>query len=266
MNSFLRKNIALAVLFLVLFSLPVYSAADSLLGQSFGDGSTVLFTLPASVPAGSALSIEVGGQKVPFTWTSATTVTLTTAPVSKEIINFRAVSQTLGQPGVKTPSVTANGYNGDVTITPNGTGAVVLTGGADATKTVKINSNSATAGADLTLSNVAAADITVTLPIQAGALPTAYFCGATSGTTTCPNTSTAGTGRVIGGIATLASNSAVISAISPAFTGTTTFACVANDLTTRANPVQVANTSTSSITITNTTGASDVINWVCVGY
>jgi hypothetical protein len=41
---------------------------------------------------------------------------------------------------------------------------------------------------------------------------------------------------------------------------------VANDLTTRANPVQVANTSSSSITITNTTGASDVINYLCTGY
>lgn len=108
--------------------------------------------------------------------------------------------------------------------------------------------------------------VTVTTPKQTGALPTAYFCGATSGSTTCANTATNGTARVFGGIATLSSNTAVISGISPAFTSTSTFTCVANDLTTRANPVQVANTSTSSITITNTTGASDVINYICVGY
>jgi hypothetical protein len=30
--------------------------------------------------------------------------------------------------------------------------------------------------------------------------------------------------------------------------------------------VQVALTSATSVTITNTTGASDVIQWVCVGY
>jgi hypothetical protein len=97
-------------------------------------------------------------------------------------------------------------------------------------------------------------------------IPVTYSCGATTGTATCANTSGGSTARTIFGIATLASNSAVISGISPAFTSTSTFACVANDLTTRANPVQVANTSTTSITITNTTGASDVINWSCVGY
>lgn len=111
-----------------------------------------------------------------------------------------------------------------------------------------------------------AASGTTSLPTITGSLPLAYFCGATSGDATCANTDTAGTGRVFGGIATLASNSAVISAISPAFTSTSTYTCVANDLTTRANPVQVANTSASSITITNTTGASDVINYLCVGY
>lgn len=91
------------------------------------------------------------------------------------------------------------------------------------------------------------------------------FCGATTGDAACANTA-AQTTRIIGGIATLASNAAVISGISPAFTSTTSFACVANDTTTRANVVQAVNTSTSSITITNTTGASDVISWVCVGY
>jgi len=107
---------------------------------------------------------------------------------------------------------------------------------------------------------------TVTLPTNTGGVPVAYFCGATTGTTTCANTSGGATARVIGGIATLASNSAVISSISPAFTSTSTFTCTANDITTRANPVQVANTSSSSVTITNTTGASDVISWLCVGY
>lgn len=94
---------------------------------------------------------------------------------------------------------------------------------------------------------------------------TVLFCGATTGNGTCLNNSGI-SARSLGGIATLASNSAVISGISPAFTSVTSFACVANDLTTRANMVQVANTSTSSITITNTTGAADVINYVCSGY
>lgn len=116
------------------------------------------------------------------------------------------------------------------------------------------------------LSPQAIAAGTVGLPKQTGSLPTAYFCGATSGDSACANAATGGTARVFGGIATLAANSAVISGISPAFTSTSTFTCVANDLTTRANPVDVANTSASSITITNTTGATDVINYICMGY
>ncbi len=114
--------------------------------------------------------------------------------------------------------------------------------------------------------NLKIGTVVIPLPQQAGGIPAAYFCGATTGTTTCANTSGGRTARVFGGIATLASNSAVISGISPAFTSTSTYTCVANDLTTRANVVQVANTSSSSITITNTTGASDVINYICMGY
>ena len=71
---------------------------------------------------------------------------------------------------------------------------------------------------------------------------------------------------MIGGLATLASNSAVISSISPAFTSTTTFACSGQDTTTITNPVKIVNTSASSITITNVTGATDVVNWQCYGY
>jgi hypothetical protein len=111
-----------------------------------------------------------------------------------------------------------------------------------------------------------AGNILVGMPKNTGGLGTNYFCGATSGNASCANTATGGTARTIGGIATLSSNTAVISSISPVFTSTSTFTCVADDITTRANPVQVANTSTSSITITNTTGASDVISWVCYGY
>jgi hypothetical protein len=41
---------------------------------------------------------------------------------------------------------------------------------------------------------------------------------------------------------------------------------VANDVTTRANVVQMIPASgASTATITNTTGGSDVIQWICVG-
>ncbi len=92
------------------------------------------------------------------------------------------------------------------------------------------------------------------------------FCGSTVGNAACQNFTNAGQVRTISGIATLSSNAAVISGISPVFTGTATYACTAVDQTTRANVVNVANTSTSSITITGTGGASDVITYVCNGY
>jgi hypothetical protein len=92
------------------------------------------------------------------------------------------------------------------------------------------------------------------------------FCGSTAGNGTCANMTNGATVHLIGGIATLSSNSAVISGISPAFVSTSTMECWGQDITTRANPVQVISTSTSSVTITNTTGASDVVNWSCLGY
>jgi hypothetical protein len=163
-------------------------------------------------------------------------------------------------------TVASAGTNQNLALQASGTGKVAVNDGTDATKQILMQVSGATASTALTLIAAQTASASVKLPIQTGALPVAYFCGATSGSTTCANTDTGGTARVFGGIATLASNSAVISGISPAFTSTSTYTCVANDLTTRANPVQVANTSSSSITITNTTGASDVINYVCVGY
>lgn len=162
-------------------------------------------------------------------------------------------------------TVNSAGTNQTLTLFGSGSGKVTLADGTDTTKKVVIDPSGSTTGTAVTLAAAQAGNVTVTLPINTGALTNAYFCGATSGTTTCPNTATGGTARVIGGIATLASNTAVISAISPAFTSTSTFSCVGNDITTRANPVQVVQTSSSSITITNTTGASDVINWFCYG-
>jgi len=90
------------------------------------------------------------------------------------------------------------------------------------------------------------------------------FCGSTVGTQACANQTNAGTVHTVSGITTLATGAAVISSISPAFTGTGTYACAASDQTTKSNAVNVANTSTSSITLSGTT--SDVITWVCSGY
>lgn len=104
---------------------------------------------------------------------------------------------------------------------------------------------------------------TVTLPTNTGGVPIVIGCGATTGTTACANTAQGANTQIYYGKATLASNSAVLT-LTPGFSGTG-FTCVGNDITTRANPVQVVSTSSTTITITNTTGASDVINWYCLG-
>lgn len=96
--------------------------------------------------------------------------------------------------------------------------------------------------------------------------PYVSFCGATSGgTANCANTNPGSNAHIIGGTATLASNAQVVT-FSPGFTSTSTYTCVANDVTTRANVVQCVPTSATTLTITNTTGATDAINWIAVGY
>jgi hypothetical protein len=105
---------------------------------------------------------------------------------------------------------------------------------------------------------------TVTVPNATGAMPVVLYCGSTgSGNQSCSPAAAAATTKIYAGHSTLASNAAVIT-FSPAF-ASTTYDCVANDITTRANVVQMLSTSNSTATITNTTGASDVINWICVG-
>lgn len=103
-----------------------------------------------------------------------------------------------------------------------------------------------------------------TLPTATGGLPVVLYCGSTgTGNQTCSAAAAAATTKIYAGHSTLSSNAAVITF--PVAFASTTFDCVADDITTRANAVQMLSTSSSSATITNTTGASDVINWVCVG-
>jgi hypothetical protein len=106
---------------------------------------------------------------------------------------------------------------------------------------------------------------TLTLPSATGGLATVLNCGATgTGNQTCSATAATALTKIYSGSSTLSSNAAVIT-FPVAFNSTTTYQCVANDITTRANPVQMVSTSTTTATITNTTGASDVINWHCIG-
>lgn len=106
------------------------------------------------------------------------------------------------------------------------------------------------------------------LPTSAGSLPSLFNCGAAlAANGACANTvATAASAHIIFGSAVLSGSASTITGISPAYTSTSTFFCVANDVTTRANPVQMVPASASTVTITNTTGATDTIQYICVGY
>lgn len=106
---------------------------------------------------------------------------------------------------------------------------------------------------------------TQVLPTYSGAIPTLLACGSTGvGNQTCSPATANGKSQFYSGSSTLSSNAATIT-FPNAFTSSSTYFCVANDITTRANPVQMIPASSTTATITNTTGASDVIQWVCGG-
>lgn len=106
---------------------------------------------------------------------------------------------------------------------------------------------------------------TLTLPNATAGVPVMFDCASTgSGNQTCSPTAAAATTKIYSGKSTLAANAAVIT-FPVAFTATTNYSCVANDVTTRGNPVQMVPTTAATATITNTTGATDVIQWLCIG-
>lgn len=106
---------------------------------------------------------------------------------------------------------------------------------------------------------------TLTLPTATGGLPATFDCASTgSGNQTCSPTAAAVTTKIYSGKSTLSGSAATIT-FPVSFTASTNFSCVANDVTTRANVVQMVPASANTATITNTTGASDVIQWICIG-
>lgn len=109
--------------------------------------------------------------------------------------------------------------------------------------------------------------VTNTLPDATGSIPSIYNCGASlAAAGACPNTTAgAATFHIVVGTFLLAGNTSTVTGISPAFTSSTSWNCVANDITTRANPVQAIPGSGSTVVITNTTGATDLISMICAG-
>jgi len=253
------------------------------LGDGLTQGSFFNFSIaPAAQPAaaspvaGTAPLTVVGGVGGAQ---SATTGNGAAGGAISEVAGVGGIggssSGTAGTGGAATFNAGAGGAG---PITGGTGGAVAITGGAGGNGSsaggsggaVTIGSGAAGTGGTgvsgtLTL-KVGATTVYSAPSTNVGGLTSTYACGAAlAANGACANTATGGTAHVIYGSAVLASNTSTITGISPAFTSTSTFFCVGNDVTTRANPVQVVPASSSSITITNTTGATDTIQYMCVG-
>jgi hypothetical protein len=69
--------------------------------------------------------------------------------------------------------------------------------------------------------------------------------------------------KVVTGTCTLAANSCAVTGM-PAFSSTASYGCYVTDQTT-PQLVKAANVSATAFTITDTVGATDVVNYVCIG-
>lgn len=163
-------------------------------------------------------------------------------------------------------NVQSVGTNQTLSLNGSGTGKVTIADGTDTTKKLVVDPSGAATSTATTLAVSQTVARTLTLPDASSGIPVVMNCGSTGvGNQTCSSAAATVLTKIISGHSTLSSNAAVIT-FPAAFTSNTSYECVANDITTRANVVQMLTTSSSTATITNTTGASDVISWMCVGY
>jgi len=164
--------------------------------------------------------------------------------------------------GVGTFGGSSNSFSGAVTITP--TASLVLGTSGSAVGQLILN-NATTGTVTLNPATGALGTESLSLPVNAGGLPIVESCGSTgSGNQTCSVAAVTPKTQIYVGESTLAANAANIT-FPNGFTSSTSYFCVANDVTTRANPVQMIPSSGTVAAITNTTGATDVVQWICLG-
>lgn len=100
---------------------------------------------------------------------------------------------------------------------------------------------------------------------SAAGIPLSISCGASlAAAGACPDTNNTANFHIMVGTFLLAGNTSTVTGIT-AYTSSTSWNCVANDITTRANPVQAIPSSGTAVVITNTTGATDLISMICAG-
>jgi hypothetical protein len=218
--------------------------------------SSLAFNPPLIFDVSTGATVKNIFQVVPPT--NANTFTLAvTAPGQASVVTFP-------DPGAATATATylekAQTWTGVQTLA-----LPLIADSTDTTKQLKFALAGATTGTATTLTVSQAGNITLTAPGTTGGIPVAFSCGNTgTGSQTCAPAAANTKTQFFIGESTLSTNAATIT-FPTAFTSTTSYFCVANDVTTRANPVQMIPASGTTATITNTTGASDVIQWMCAG-
>ena len=107
---------------------------------------------------------------------------------------------------------------------------------------------------------------TVTVPTNTGGLPTIYYAGNTTASSSAATSQAGATGHCYIGTATLTSGAATVDTLPIAFTGTDTYSVIASPVTGSSGTanIVVAKTSTSKITFAGT-GAPQ-IGWMACGY
>lgn len=223
-----------------------WAASAAAGGGTTGTGATVLQTSPTLITP--VLGVA------------------TATSINKMAITAPAASSTLAVADGKTltasNTLTLAGTDATVMTFPTTSATIARTDAANTFTGVQTMTSAAlTTPVISTITNTG----TETLPSATGGIPIVIACGATTGSAACANTAVGATSKVYFGNATLASNTATIT-LTPGYTSSSTFFCIGQDTTTRANPVQAVPASATTFTITNTTGASDAISWHCVGY
>lgn len=237
---------------------------------------------------GGSTSAQIYPSSALFTGTGGATLTLGLASTATGDL---ALSGTTSGTVSILPQAAAGTYNFNLPTAAGTTGAPLLSQGGGSTAQIYGNNalftgtsgstltlgSSGTVAGNIALVNATSGTITIapptgalgtpslTLPINAGGLSPVLSCGSTgTGNQTCSPAAATGKTQIYVGESTLSSNAATIT-FPNTFTSSTSYFCVANDVTTRANPVQMIPASGTTATITNTTGASDVIQWTCLG-
>lgn len=201
---------------------------------------------------GYALSVDPSG-----TDGSTGSWILTTGLSTLRRIAFFGKNNSNGVTRINSESIGAIGLN----IEPNtGTGGVIFGSGSASPSTVATVDST---GKGTFNGGIVAGASGSTISDSRELIQNAHSCGTT---TTCANTAN-GSNRIIFGSVALSSgtpSTATVASITP-FTSSSSYFCVVTNTTSQANPLKVANVSSSSFTITGPNTVTDTVNYQCIG-